>query len=173
MTYIAEQNEHKDIYCYDMHGEYTGTLLNDFVAIGTGLPAQSTLIKVIAPKEGFTRIFNEQKEKWEYVEDHRGEKYFSTNDGSEIEIKEFGSLPPTITTIPRPDIWHVYIDGKWVMTAENEVEKAEYEKQQKISALNAELNQLKQDMIFAQMMGDDISEMKDRVLEIRAELEKL
>lgn len=107
------------------------------------------------------------------VEDHRGEKYYSTQDGSEIEIKELGSLPPTITTIPRPDIWHLYIDGEWVMTAEKEAEKAEYEKQQKITSLNAELNQLKQDMVFAQIMGDDISEMKDRVLEIRAELEKL
>lgn len=107
------------------------------------------------------------------VEDHRGEKYYSTQDGSEIEIKDLGSLPPTVTIIPRPDIWHVYIDGEWVMTAEKEAEKAEYEKQQKITSLNEELNQLKQDMIFAQMMGDDISEMKDRVLEIRAELEKL
>lgn len=40
-------------------------------------------------------------------------------------------------------------------------------------ALEVELNQLKQDLVFAQAMGDDISDIVARVKEVREELEKL
>lgn len=85
------------------------------------------------------------------------------------------------------DTWNEEVKKGWISITEEEAKlilnppltpeeieaQNELQKQQKIAVLNAELNQLKQDMIFAQMMGDDISEMKGRVLEIRTELELL
>ena len=65
------------------------------------------------------------------VEDHRGEKYFSTKDGSEIEIKEIGKLPDTITTKPRPSIHHSFINGEWVEDVEA---REQAEKEQKEEA---------------------------------------
>lgn len=109
----------------------------------------------------------------EIVEDHRGEKYFSTEDGSEIEIKEIGALPEHITTEPRPSIWHTYVDGAWIVTAKSEQAKLDAETQQRISELNAEMKQLKIDLVVGQAMGDDISGIAQRITEIREELAAL
>lgn len=103
-------------------------------------------------------------------ENYRGEKYFSTSDGSEIEIKEIGKLPDTITTKPRPSIYHSFINGEWIEDIEA---REQAEKQAKIDALNSEMAKLRNDIIFGQAMGDDVSKEIARVKEIREELENI
>ena len=75
---------------------------------------------------------------WEYIEDHRGVVVYSIEDGRAIEIHRLGSLPDSTTLNPRPDKYHVFVDGQWTMTAESEGQKASEEasaKQQQIIEL--------------------------------------
>lgn len=168
--YIAKQDERRDVYAFNNEGEYTLTLEDELIQEGTGLPANSTLIEVILHKEGFARIFNEDAQKWEYIEDHRGEKYYSIDDASKVEIKELGKLPDNLTDKPRPDQFHIFQDGEWVL---DQSAKDQAEKQSKIDALNAEMAKLRNDIIFGQAMGDDVSKEIARVKEIREELANL
>lgn len=52
----------------------------------------------------------------EVVDDYRGKKAYSTKDGSEVEIKELGELPKSVTLKPRPSEYHTFDKGEWVIT---------------------------------------------------------
>ncbi|PIT58332.1 tail fiber assembly protein [Snodgrassella alvi] len=79
-------------------------------------------------------------ESWQYIEDHRGETVYSKETGQEIKISEPGKLPETVTTIPRPDSFHHWVEkeNKWVMLPEDEKRKQQQidnERQAKINTL--------------------------------------
>lgn len=50
----------------------------------------------------------------EQVEDHRGLVYVTLT-GSPIEWRELGPLPDSVTSLPRPSIFHHWADGQWVL----------------------------------------------------------
>lgn len=58
-------------------------------------PAYTTKVEPISSKEGNTRIFNEDKQLWEYVEDHRGEVWYNKEDGQEVIIDYLGKIDET------------------------------------------------------------------------------
>lgn len=165
--WLSDKKQRLDVYCFAQNNEFT-SVENIELQVGEGLPANSTLVKVIAEKDDFARVFNDGA--WEYIEDHRGEDVYSTFDGQKIEIKEIGALPENLTLKPRPSIYHNFIEGEWVEDTEA---KQQTERQARINALNAEMTQLRSDIIFGQAMGDDVSTQIERVKDIRQELLKL
>lgn len=173
MTYIAKQDEYKDVYCFNAEFEYTATLKNELIQIGTGLPANSTLIEVIPHKDGFARVFNEDTQKWEYVEDHRYKTAYDINTKQEFEIDYFGELNEEHTLLAPPSFDHDFIDGAWVITEEKKAELEAQAEQQNILELEAQIKQLKQELLIAGMRGKDTTEIIAELDTLEAELENL
>ncbi len=72
-------------------------------------------------KDGFVAMW--ESGKWNHVKDHRGQSVYDTNTGLEHIIDELGEIPAQYTLMPRPDKYHVWIDGLWSMTVESEQQK--------------------------------------------------
>ncbi len=56
------------------------------------IPANATKIKPLPKKEGFALCFNEEQQKWEYLEDNRKKTAYEKTSKKEIEIDYLGSL---------------------------------------------------------------------------------
>lgn len=67
------------------------------------LPADSTFIAPLEAKDGFAVCWNGKA--WEYIEDHRGTKYWpadATWETSPVEMKDLGPLPES-ALLERPE----------------------------------------------------------------------
>ena len=85
--------ETKDVTLYGYDRE-TKELTNPFSytwVVGTGIAANSTLIKPLEVKSGFSQVFTGNA--WVYVEDHRGAKVYSTQTKEVKEITTLGGIP--------------------------------------------------------------------------------
>lgn len=65
-------------------------------------PAFTTLITVIDPKEGYARIFDEDKQVWDYIENHRNEIWYNKENGQKIVIGYLGKVDETIYQKDKP-----------------------------------------------------------------------
>lgn len=86
------------------------------IPASTGLPANCTTVKPPETKKGFIPVFNDAKQRWQLVEDHRGESVYDTATGKQIYISEPGAYPTGTTTVaPEPSREFQKWDGqKWV-----------------------------------------------------------
>lgn len=73
---------------------------NVYIAPNTGLPNYCTLTPPPQKIAGFTSIWSINK--WELIEDHRGQTVYNKVDGSQIIINKLGQLPETVTIISLP-----------------------------------------------------------------------
>lgn len=85
-----------------------------FIPAFTGLPANCTTIKPPEIKPGFIVVFDANKQRWQSIEDHRGEVVFSTETGNEIYITEPGKYPANTTTIAPENVWQKWNGKAWV-----------------------------------------------------------
>lgn len=98
----------KTVYTYDGKKIFSGIMiLNDTDRSPSGawnIPAGCTEIESPAEKPGYVRVWN--GEKWEYTEDHRGEKYWLPGEGYDTpghEVTDIGPLPEGASnTAPQP-----------------------------------------------------------------------
>lgn len=155
----------------DEHEFISATM--EHVVRGSGIPSKSTLVENLELKDGFTQVFDEESQTWSYVEDHRYSDVYNIHTKQKEDVRYIGNLKEEHTLLAPPSFDHDFIDGVWIITKEKQAELDAQEKQSEIDVLENELNQLKQDLIFAQAMGDDISDIVARVKEVREELEKL
>lgn len=80
-------------YTEDANKEYCGTLPCYESPLEPGVfpvPANSTLLEVLKPLDGYTRCFNDTQ--WVYVEDHRGITVWQDWKTSMV-IKDLGPIP--------------------------------------------------------------------------------
>lgn len=90
-------------YYYDTFEFYKET--DHTVIPGLGLPAHSSEIPPLEPKDGYAVIFNEREKDWEYIEDHRGKTVW-TYDKQKIVIDTLGPLQNVTTEEPGEfDLW--------------------------------------------------------------------
>lgn len=170
---FAIKNTRIKVYNYSFDEKEFISTTYEYVVEGSGIPALSTLIEPDADKIGFTQVFNEGQQSWEYVEDHRYEDVYNIHTKQKEEIRYIGALKPEHTTLAPPSIDHEFIGGSWIITEEKQVEIENINKQNEINNLQNELAMLEQKIVFGSVMGDDISQYKERVIEVRLELEKL
>lgn len=143
MTWIASETQSVDIASYDnSNREFDGVYTYRAIA-GCGLPPR-TCFDAPEIKAGFAPVRSADDTQWEYIEDHRGEKVYSTETGAEIEITELGSHPAKTTPL-KPATPHDFWDGKnWVTdTAKQKAElvaQADAKKQSLISEATREIN---------------------------------
>lgn len=82
----------------------------------TGLPANCTTVKPPEAKKGFIPVFNDAKQRWQLVEDHRGEQVYDTATGRQIYVSEPGAYPAGTTTVApeKSREWQKWDGNKWV-----------------------------------------------------------
>lgn len=104
----------------------------------TGIPAFSTEVLPKGNKDGYAQVFDQKNQKWEYVEDYRNKKCYSTENGAEIEVNELGKLPKSVTDQERPNVFAKWNGKTWV----TDLEKAKEAKREEINnaRTNAELS---------------------------------
>lgn len=162
---LATKTDYVTVYNYNENGEFTGES-NILVEEGTGIPAQSTLEKVIKEKKGFSRVFDGKK--WSYVEDHRSAEIYDINTKQKEEVKYLGALKTEHTTIAPPSQDHKFIDGEWILTEEKKQEIAEREREAERAKLQAERAKLMQEMQYHMLLGEE-----DRAREIALKIKEL
>lgn len=105
--------ETKDVTLYGYDRE-TKELTNPFPytwVVGTGIAANSTLIKPLEVKSGFSQVFTDNA--WVYVEDRRCTKVYSTQTKEVKEITTLGALPEGFVKESPTSKYDTYINGEW------------------------------------------------------------
>lgn len=169
---LAIQDVKLPVYHFDAKGEFTALLFIK-IEIGTGLPGQSTLVPILDMKDRFTQVFNEKKQQWEYVVDHRYKKAYDINTKQEFEIDYFGELKDEHTLLAPPSYDHEFIGGAWIITEEKQAELDDQAKQQRINELELSIQKLESDLVVANLRGKDISEILKKLDSVEAELNTL
>ncbi len=123
-----------EVYYTDSNNLYVGKQ-TEFIAKGTGLPANCYLDEPPQAKDGF--VIMRQADKWTYIENHKGETVYSTETGEEIEITKLGELPENATTEPRPSQYHTFNKSKWTLSATAKKQQLADAKDKRLSELNS------------------------------------
>lgn len=94
---------------------------NEFIGAGdayipphTGLPANCTTIAPPETKAGFVAIFDDADQKWNVVEDHRGEEVYDIATRQQLYIQEPGALPEGVTPVAPGSDFDVWDGQQWV-----------------------------------------------------------
>ena len=169
---LAIQDVKLPVYHFNAAQEFTALLFIK-IEIGTGLPGQSTLVPILEMKDGFTQVFNEKKQEWEYAVDHRYKTAYDISTKQELEIDYFGELKEEHTLLAPPSYDHEFINGAWVITEKKKTELEGQAKQQKILELKAQIKQLEQELLIAGMRGKDTTDIIVELDILEAELESL
>ena len=105
--------ETKDVTLYGYDRE-TKELTNPFSytwVVGTGIAANSTLVKPLEDKPNFSQVFTGNV--WVYIEDHRGTKVYSTQTKEVKEITTLGGIPEGFVKDAPTTKYDTYVDGEW------------------------------------------------------------
>lgn len=172
---FAIKDTRAKVYNYNRENHELTSSTYEHVVEGSGIPGHSTLIKPLKDKDGFTQVFNEDQQAWEYVEDHRYEDVYNIHTKQKEDIRYIGALKDEHTTLEPPSFEHEFIDDEWIITEEKLEELETMQKQQRINELEAEKSQLSTDMNM-HLLLDEKEEAKvcaERIKEINAEIEAL
>lgn len=171
---LATKTHKAHVYNYNSEGEFNGSSYLQ-IEIGTGIPAQSTLIRPNDRKDGFTQVFNEKKQEWQYIEDHRYDEVYNIETKQKEDVRYLGKLKSEHTLIAPPSTNHEFVNGEWVITEEKQIALDELKKQQKVSELEERKNSLSTDMNM-HLLLDEKEEAKaiaQQIKDINSEIEKL
>ncbi|EPC3783558.1 tail fiber assembly protein [Citrobacter farmeri] len=137
-NHIATQAGNVIVYNYDgVTREYI-SFTDEYLAVGVGIPANSTIDKPLEEKEGFAVCRKTDDSGWIYIADHRGEAVYSTENGEAIEITVPGDYPDDTTTTAPSTPYDAWDGKKWVTDTDAQqadaIAEAELQRQQLISA---------------------------------------
>lgn len=101
------------IVCYltNPDGEYIG-FIDEFIPATAGLPAGAYIDEPPADEAGKAII--RVGDKWELVDDHRGETVYSTESGQPIEVKAPGDYPDNTTPLAPATPFDKWNGSAWV-----------------------------------------------------------
>lgn len=80
----------------------------------TGLPAHCTTIEPPEIKAGFVAIFDDTDQKWNVVEDHRGEAVYDIATRQQLYIQAPGALPEGVTPVAPGSDFDIWDGEQWV-----------------------------------------------------------
>lgn len=99
---------------YNYHpdtGEFTAAT-DEYLMAGVGIPANATTIAPLDVTEGKTCAFSDNG--WVLLEDHRGEKVYSTTTGLEVAISALGDYPASVTKLAPTTSFDKWDGTQWV-----------------------------------------------------------
>lgn len=85
-----------------------------FIPPHTGLPADCTDIAPPDVEANHVAIFDDDKNKWSCVEDHRGQTVYDVKTGNSIFISDLGPLPEETTVIAPLGEYQKWDGSEWV-----------------------------------------------------------
>lgn len=119
-------------YIYDKKGVLTPTIFPEVPGFGVQIPANGIEIEEeLTDKDGYVWLYKDNK--IVQVKDNRG-IYYSKETGEEIEYKEYGDLPDTLTKKEPSTPYDKWDGKKWVKDEQAELEDL---KQQAIVKINS------------------------------------
>ena len=169
---LAIQDVKLPVYHFNAAREFTALLFIK-IEVGTGLPGQATLVPILEMKDGFTQVFNEEKQVWEYAIDHRYKTAYDINTKQKLEIDYFGELKAEHTLLVPPSFDHELINGAWIITEEKQAELDAQITQQQINELESSIQKLENELVVANLRGKDITEILNELDAAEAELNAL
>ncbi|HCM5145821.1 TPA: tail fiber assembly protein [Klebsiella aerogenes] len=151
--------------------EYTG-VSNEYLAVGVGIPAYSSIDAPGEKKDGFAICRTRDLHSWEYIDDHRGETVYSTETGNELKIKNLGNYPDGIT-VQKPSTPYDRWDGKkWVTDVNaqhsDDVELAKGKKLELLSEAQKKINFWQTELLLGMISDEDKSQLTEWVKYIKA-----
>lgn len=93
-----------------------------YIPAHTGLPAYCTDIEPPEAPAGHVAVFDDNEQKWDVVEDHRGKTVYDIQTGQAISIESLGSLPDNVVSVAPDGSYEKWDGKKWVK--DEEAEKA-------------------------------------------------
>lgn len=118
MTLQFDETGHASIggavRCYyfeEITGEYTG-YSDEYINVGVSLPACAYIDEPPAYEAGKAII--RVGDKWELIDDHRGETVYSTENGQPVEVKALGDYPENTTPLAPGTPQDKWNDYSWV-----------------------------------------------------------
>jgi len=81
------------------------------------VPANATSLEVLPAKDGFAVCFNKALEKWEYMEDNRGQGVYAISDKKSTTVDYMGALKDGFTKL-KPDEFSKWEVDRWVENTE-------------------------------------------------------
>ncbi|MGR7181541.1 tail fiber assembly protein [Klebsiella aerogenes] len=151
--------------------EYTG-VSNEYLAVGVGIPAYSSIDAPGEKKDGFAICRTRDLHSWEYIDDHRGETVYSTETGNELKIKNLGNYSDGIT-VQKPSTPYDRWDGKKWVTDVNaqhsaDVELAKGKKLELLSEAQKKINFWQTELLLGMISDEDKSQLTEWVKYIKA-----
>ncbi len=150
---LAKASGTLTVYNFDAEsGEFT-CATDEYLAQGVGVPAFACSSAPPATGAGFVAVYRDAS--WQAVADHRGEKVYSTADGTAQLITAPGDWPAGTTTLAPATGFDKWDGEKWVTDTDAQraaaVQTAENEKAARIAEANSTTQawqtQLRLDMI--------------------------
>lgn len=127
----------------------------------TGLPANCTNNPAPETQPGSVAIFDIKNERWNTIEDHRGETVFSTQTGEPKHITEPGGYPEGFTLIAPESTWQKWNGETWIddpLAKKNAlIEDATMQKAALLKQVTDEISTL-QDAVDLNLATDDETE---------------
>ena len=168
------------IVCYltNPDGEYIG-FIDEFIPATAGLPAGAYIDE--PPTDEAGKAIIRVGDKWELVDDHRGETVYSTESGQPIEVKAPGDYPDNTTPLAPATPFDKWNGSAWVTDetklkaaniAENEFRKAQL-RAQADSEIAWRLDAVNDGYATEQEAADLVKWKKYRVLLMRVDTSKV
>lgn len=130
------------VYNYDDEThEYLSSTV-EYLAVGVGIPAHSTIDRPLAGKKGKAICRNADSSGWEYVTDHRGEIVYRTKTGESFKVTALGDYPEGITIKAPSTPYDKWNGEKWVVDEDAKHADDIYAAEQKKAALLAEAQEI-------------------------------
>ncbi|EKS6937656.1 tail fiber assembly protein [Enterobacter roggenkampii] len=129
-----------DMTVYNYDGETREYLTSsvEFLALGVGIPANSSTDAPAEEKEGFAVCRTASLDGWEYVADHRGETVYDTKTGQPVNITAPGDYTIGVTTFAPSTPYDRWNGSEWVTDKDAQKNGQFKEAEQKKSALLSE-----------------------------------
>lgn len=143
------------IYNYDEKGVFLRESV-EYIPVGVGLPAMSTLVKPYDTDPGFVPRWTGSE--WEVLEDHRGATVYSTSTKEAQTVENLGPIPAG-TTLKVPTEYAEWVDGEWVLDEEayleGELSKARAERDALVKAANQKILPWQTDLLLGDISDED------------------
>ena len=136
---FAEKDTEVVVFIIDENREYMGSI-KTVISAGTGLPAGAYLDEPPLKQTGKAILRSSDGNKWDQVDDYRGQIIYATDGSGPAEVKLPGELPPDYTLLEPVTAYDEWNGRKWVTNKENQklgqIAKAEADKTALIDAAN-------------------------------------
>ena len=154
-----------DITVFNYDGdtrEYLFTSV-EYLAVGVGTPANSSIDAPGESKTGFAICRTADFSSWEYITDYRGQTVYSTETMQQVEVTVLGDYPEGTTPNAPASQYDKWDDGTWVTDSAakhaGDIADAEQHRQ----ALLAKVDELTSDWRVELMLGDISEENKKKL----------